>query len=821
VIAPHGRLSHWQLGLCVLICGLSLGLVSLLFGAVSRMSSTVYSYEGSGHVVTSLANLQNEALRLQVVVDRHLQESGRYGEQVSSQRRLLQQRLHTVLPNLERVGESDDRLAGVEKALGELDSSLVAVSQSLTPVNDDLRRSVLTALAELDRKIDELYDREERSFFQAMGRELNGQRQTQTLLLGIAGVIPLITFALIVSLAHTFGNRFRFAYRRLDREMRERRKVEQFEQDRGRVLEMVMRDVPLARILEEIRDAVAHQRPAATCTIYTRDGDEFTHATGTPLPAKVEHELFGRIPEACATANPGEHGAVDGHPHAAGDPARTHVMSLAGRSYTVAAISSSPDTGQALGVVVLSRPDGDAREPSEDGKLLLRAGQLAGVALEHKLQARQLAHRALHDPLTELANRTLLQQRLEQAIAQAAPAREQFALYFIDLDGFKWVNDAKGHGTGDALLIQVAERLSGCIGPADTIARLGGDEFMLLAPLFTDQQEITDLAGRITTELAKPFLISGSQYTVTASVGISLFPLHGADPETLVRNADYAMYEAKERGKNGFVMAYQGIELKGAERVAMEGALRAALEADEFDLVFQPFFHAVSGTVAGVEALLRWDSPTLGSVPPGEFIPIAEGSGLIVAMGDWVLREACRRAASVLGREQRVAVNVSAVQFVEPGFLATVRRALTESGLPANKLELELTESVLLEDFVLAEQRLNDLRAMGVSIAIDDFGTGYSSLVYLHRLPLDTVKLDRSFLEECRHSGPHARNLIDSIVRMVQGIGLEVVAEGIESEEQLALVRKAGCDKVQGHLLAEAMPLGELERIERLLVGTT
>lgn len=823
------RLSRWQVGVFILICALSLGLMFTLVQAVRRASATIDSYESSGYVVTTLANLQRETLRLHLEVDDLLALRSDDIAGLELQRQLLQQQLNIVTPRITAAGGGDAGSSGeIGSVLTQLDvvDGLLA-SMSVPPIEAtefELAGELTDGLRDLERSIKQLYDREERSFFTAMGGGLRSQQSIQRLLLVLAAVIPLFTVSLIISLWHSFGNRFKYAYRQLDREMRERRKIEQFEQDRGRVLELVMREAPVSRILEEIRDSLTHQRPTSTPTILVRDGSELTHAVGAPLSEAVERRLSSALRDSGkATAEEPTDGADVEQLIAEADRDTCLRVSHDGTSYLAAPITSNSNNGSALGLVVLGRPHGETGTFAEDVRLLSRLGQLAGIALEHKLLAERLAHRALHDPLTDLGNSRLLQLNLEQAIDRAGREHSSFALFFIDLDRFKWINDSQGHGAGDELLVQVAERLSACMGDGNEISRLGGDEFVLIAPRLYDLEEAAPLAEELNRCLAEPFALGGNEYSISASIGISIFPGDGSSPETLLRSADYAMYQAKKRGKNGFVFASKAEERHIARTVALEGALRKALESDEFHLVFQPYFHAESNDPAGVEALLRWQHEEFGLVPPGTFIPIAERAGLIVDIGRWVLREACLQAARHLEPDLRVAVNVSAVQFLQSGFLDDVNSALVMSGLAAEMLELELTESVLMEDLDLAEQRLSALRALGVSVAIDDFGTGYSSLVYLHRLPIDTLKIDRFFIQEIEgadHADEHATTLVETIVHMAHGLGLEVVAEGVETAGQLALVRKAGCDRVQGHLLGTASPLEEL-RLERPLVPST
>jgi diguanylate cyclase (GGDEF)-like protein len=816
-VSGGGQHSPWQIALFVLICILSVGLMVTLLQALMRLSSTVHSYQNSGYVLTTLANLQRETLRLHLEVDQLLDRPDGPRDPVTLQRGLLQNQLKAVLPALVRqestLRASEElglRLARIDELLASLPLSDLPAARA--GVEEDLVRQ----LSELELSVKQLYDQVEKSYFAAVGGELRGQQALQLLLLALAAVIPVFTVALILSLQHSFGNRFRHAYRQLDLEMRERRKVEQFEQDRGRVLELVMRGTSVTRVLEEIHDTLAHQYPDAGCTILLREGRDAIRSVGVELPPTIERVLVEALKKGRLEGHTRDDGQAGLEPSNE-ETAESAMMRLShqGTGFVAAPVASGNADGRPLGYVVLPSNEVEVADSQGAARLVERVGQLAGVALEHKLLAEQLAHRALHDPLTDLANRTLLQQNLERAISDASRNHRKFALFFIDLDRFKWVNDTQGHGPGDALLMQVGKRLSSCVGRTDTLARLGGDEFVLLSPCLDDVGGITARAQDLIGVLAEPFSVSGNDFSISASIGVSLFPEDGTSPEALIRSADYAMYQAKERGKNGFVFASHEQDQHVSERLVLEGALRHALERRQFHLAFQPCFHADSTRLAGVEALLRWDHPRLGRVPPGKFIPIAEHTGLIVPIGEWVLREACRQAAGLLDSGQRVAVNVSAVQFLQPGFLATVGSALRESRLEPRQLELELTESVLMEDLELAEQRLQELRVLGVAVAIDDFGTGYSSLFYLNRLPIDTLKIDRSFIqtfEAPTRPGKRAKTLVETIVQMAHGLGLDVVAEGVETSEQLELVRQAGCDRVQGHLLGASSPLHSIVR---------
>ena len=431
------------------------------------------------------------------------------------------------------------------------------------------------------------------------------------------------------------------------------------------------------------------------------------------------------------------------------------------------------------------------------------------------LQAAQetLAYRARHDALTGLANREHFQAELEASLLTLGD--EQVGVLFIDLDRFKHINDTLGHDAGDELLKEVGRRLSRVVRAGDVVARMGGDEFTVILRSLRDTHDAQRVANKILNALSASFRIRGRDLHVTASIGVAVAPADGTDVMTLQKHADVAMYRAKHEGKNG-VRAFQpSMGMETAERVGLERDLRAALVRNEFVLHYQAQFDMRSGLLAGFEALVRWRHPTLGLLAPGRFIGVAEESGLIIALGAWVLREATRQAVAWGANERAftMSVNVSAAQFEQHDFVATVEEALDASGLRADRLMLELTESVVLRDTDAATQQLDRARALGVRIALDDFGTGQSSLSLLRRLPIDVLKIDRSFVQDdAPHELASTRVLIGVMVAMAHGLHLNVIAEGVESSRQHALLGELGCDAVQGFHLARPTPPDEAVR---------
>jgi diguanylate cyclase (GGDEF)-like protein/PAS domain S-box-containing protein len=427
------------------------------------------------------------------------------------------------------------------------------------------------------------------------------------------------------------------------------------------------------------------------------------------------------------------------------------------------------------------------------------------------------------DPLTGLPNRRRLAERVKSSLAQAQRGQAQFALLFLNLDGFKHVNDTLGHAFGDRVLIEVAERLRACLRQGDTVARLGSDEFVLLLNL-ADSDGAEASACRVLEALRQPFHQAGMSFTVTASIGIALVPGDGTTMDELMGRADAAMQEAKEAGRAGFRFHRPQARRSVAEsrsRMQLDHAMRLALAQNRFRLHYQPQVDMASGSVVGAEALIRWNDPELGEVSPGEFIPVAEDSGFIIAIGDWVLHQAVAQAADwhARGLTLVVSVNVSALQFQQPGFVEGVAQALRRAGLPAASLELELTESMLVHDAAEALARLHALAELGVKLAIDDFGTGYSSLSYLKRLPVHRLKIDRSFVDGLPDDESDV-GLVHAIINMGRALHLQIIAEGVETEAQRRFLKKAGCDQFQGFLFAKALDARTFEaRLKELPVA--
>jgi diguanylate cyclase (GGDEF)-like protein/PAS domain S-box-containing protein len=430
------------------------------------------------------------------------------------------------------------------------------------------------------------------------------------------------------------------------------------------------------------------------------------------------------------------------------------------------------------------------------------------ITAQKRVEA-EIAHMARHDGLTELANRTLLMERIDDALARLRRSGERFSVFMIDIDRFKSVNDSLGHPVGDALLKQVAQRLRASTRETDTVARFGGDEFAVLQTLADDRTEgAATLAGRILAAISDPYDLDGRKVSIGASIGIALAPDDGAAAEQLLKNADIAMYQVKAAGRNGVRFFEPKLEAEARSRQALESDLRDAISRDEFELHYQTVIEFATRTVCGVEALVRWRHPELGLIAPDKFIPIAEDTGLIGPLGKWVIRRACADAAN-WPSHIRIAINLSPVQFGKGDLAQIVSGALDESGLAPDRLELEITESVLLKQDDDNLDTLRRLKGLGVSIVLDDFGTGYSSLSYLHMFPFDKVKIDKSFVHDLSSSAECAA-IVCAIVGLGRSLGIGTVAEGVETQEQFALLRVAGCSQAQGYLFSHPVPASEL-----------
>jgi diguanylate cyclase (GGDEF)-like protein len=422
----------------------------------------------------------------------------------------------------------------------------------------------------------------------------------------------------------------------------------------------------------------------------------------------------------------------------------------------------------------------------------------------------KIEYMAHHDSLTDLPNRVLLNDRLEYVLGRVQPG-EMVAVHHLDLDQFKAVNDTFGHPCGDKLLRIVAERLRGLVGEADTIARMGGDEFVIVQATIADPADATSLAQAVIDALSEPYdIIDGQQAVIGVSIGISVGPGDGSSPDKLLRNADLALYRAKSDGRGTFRFFEPVMDLQMQTRRIMEQDLRKALPAGEFELHYQPVVNLASKEISGFEALIRWNHPSKGMISPADFIPLAEEIGFIVPMGEWVIRQACATAAQ-WPDDLHVAVNISAIQFRSPGLMQVIVSALAASGLAPTRLEIEITESVLLHNKEATLAVLHQLRALGIRIAMDDFGTGYSSLTYLQSFPFDKIKIDRSFVKNITENSS-SLTIVRAVAALANGMGMTATAEGVETAEQLHSIASEGCTEMQGFLFSRPLPAAEIER---------
>jgi diguanylate cyclase (GGDEF)-like protein/PAS domain S-box-containing protein len=485
------------------------------------------------------------------------------------------------------------------------------------------------------------------------------------------------------------------------------------------------------------------------------------------------------------------------------------------------AISENRTVGLAADSLLVRRDGIESAIEDSAAPIHNRDGQVAGAVIvfhdvsESRAMALKMAHLAQHDFLTGLPNRMLLTERLSRAIGRARRHSKRVALMFIDLDYFKHINDSLGHTVGDLLLQVVAERLKLCIRDTDTVCRQGGDEFVVLLTEIEQTLDAAPVAENLLAAFAEPCLIGGHELHVSLSIGIAIYPDDGQDADEVMKNADTAMYHAKANGRNNYQYFTTEMNTRAVQRLFIEGNLRRALKQNEFLLYYQPKIDLTSGLMIGSEALIRWQDPEHGLVYPNQFVPIAEESGLIVPIGSWVLREACRQVCAWQDSgllAVPVSVNISAVEFRHKNFLDGVATILRETGMLPSYLELELTESILMHDAKSSESVLESLKGMGMQLAIDDFGTGYSSLSYLKRFPINTLKIDQSFVQDIDIDVDDA-SIVSAMIGMGKSLKQRVIAEGVETEAQLAFLRTLHCDEGQGYLFGHPLPADEFERL--------
>ena len=609
----------------------------------------------------------------------------------------------------------------------------------------------------------------------------------------------------------------------VSRDITERVRADAARDEQGAIVEMIATSVPLETVLDRIVRAIESQLPglSASILLVDEDGLHLRHGAAPSL-AKAYSDAIDGLP---IGPKSGAFGLAvlrretviiaDVSKDAAWDDYRVLAATLGVRSCWSTPILSHQ--GQGLGALELY--SGSVREPTEaETRLVKIATRTAGIAVERKLAEDRIHFLANHDALTGLPNRSLLDDRLSQTILFAQRYDREVVVAFIDLDNFKLVNDSLGHNTGDEVLRRIASRIRVCLRATDTLMRLGGDEFVIvLADQPKGTGSISYLLQKLRTAIADPLLIDGHTLRVTGSIGVANYPHDGTDARTLLANADAAMYRAKQIGRDNFQFYTADFDIKAKERLLLHEELRNAIAHNEFVLFYQPQLDLQTGNIFAVEALIRWRHPKLGLVSPEKFIPMAEQTGLIVPIGEWVLREACRqnKAWQDAGLPRmNVCVNVSARQFNDRTLIAKVIDALKQSGLEAKYLELEVTESLIMHDAAAATATMEALRGLGVQLSIDDFGTGYSSLSALSTFPVGRLKIDKSFITDLM-TNEHDRAVASAVISLGRKLKLKVIAEGVETAEQLEFLRENNCDEVQGYHLSRPIGAKQLEALVR------
>jgi diguanylate cyclase (GGDEF)-like protein/PAS domain S-box-containing protein len=598
------------------------------------------------------------------------------------------------------------------------------------------------------------------------------------------------------------------------RDVTSRRVVEDLLSEQAELLEAIARGAPLEITLQKITQMIEHVMSEASCSIGIFDPDGSIRVRAAPsLPRQIVSLLDELAPDSEAgielRRSGGEAITYDLTVDNGLGPAsmfRSHGFSVCRAAPVLA-----PGSGELLGALSVFHPE-TAKLSRLEADLLDRALNLAAIAIERRRFESTLEYQALYDPLTGLPNRTLLHSRIEDALTRSGRLDTGVAVLFVDLDRFKVINDSVGHALGDQLLIEVTERFKEPLRPGDTLGRFGGDEFMIVCGRIADEAAAAEAAKSFMTQLEKPIKIDGGEIYVTASIGIAFDGEGTVSAESLIRNADVAMYRAKDQGRNQLVVFQERLDLQAVEQLALEQAIRHAIDNEEFELYFQPAVRLSDGAMTHVEALIRWHRPGKGLVFPGVFIPLAEETGLIVPLGWWVLEEACRQAVAwprlPSGGEVEVAVNLSAKQLASPELIPIVSRVLQTSGLAPHRLCFEVTESALVHDVEQAKAALLHIKSLGVRLAIDDFGTGYASLDYVRHFSMaDYLKIDRSFVEGVEKEGSQEAAIVTAAIALARSLGLTVIAEGVETLFQMEALRDLECDLAQGYLFSRPVPV--------------
>lgn len=586
-----------------------------------------------------------------------------------------------------------------------------------------------------------------------------------------------------------------------------RKMLELLEREQSEILSMVAQSLPVDLVLSRVAQLVENQCPGSCACVLIFDNGRLTLRFGASAPPDLLSALGESDLPPAALSSP--LALLNVNEDAAWQPCRQLLLRFGMTPAACAPILSAQ--GELKGALLVAHRQQDLR-PDLRQVVLDTAIRLAGLLVSHSALEQQLSHQAYHDALTGLPNRALFNDRLGQSLLLAQRQKQSVAVMFIDLDGFKRVNDTLGHGAGDELLCMAAARFQSIMRRTDTMARMGGDEFMVVLNSIHRSEDAGRIARLLLDSLDLPFALQGHEIHVTASIGISFYPDDATEPATLQGHADAAMYLAKSSGRNCFRCYTEELNDQLADRIALEEELRYAIDRGELLVHYQPLYQA-DARLLGFEALVRWQHPVHGMISPERFIPIAEESKMIHALGRWVLERACRQCVEwrAMGRPNlHVAVNVSALQFQNRDWLGVVAQTLADTGLDPAGLELEITEGVLMQQADTIGY-LRAIKELGVAIAIDDFGTGYSSLAYLQRLPVDTLKIDQSFVRNLRaaESGQDSTFIVEAIITLARGLGLKVLAEGVETEDQWQWLSQMGCDAMQGYFFGRPVSAQE------------